>query len=337
MDNIKLNVIDIILLSNVEELISKLNSKSFSSKDASVLEEIVSSKRQQINDTQISIILNDAIEIIRICRLLLSKVELESSTSSVMIDSQQWRQLGSDRVYYKIDDFLKEMNMNKSISSLTYALGGTVFYTIVSRIEYIDFIHKEIKHLVRSISSIISPNESPGIQIAHNILERIDPSFSTLNKWIRGDNSKDFEKGVSILLTLSGFRTIHVGQEYETASLNARRTKYRLGKSNLDMIALSNDENHILLCQCTLGSIEQKTRDLMNITNEIRENIAGNDVQLHPIIITSVSNQQITSSLDNATNSGISVFTIEDLECMLKAINDSKSLSFGILNKLTKV
>jgi hypothetical protein len=82
----------------------------------------------------------------------------------------------------------------------------------------------------------------------HSILERIDPSFSTLSKWIKEDNSRDFERGISILLSLSGFRTIHTGEEYETASLNARRKEYRLGKSNIDIIALSNDrETHSLV------------------------------------------------------------------------------------------
>jgi hypothetical protein len=85
----------------------------------------VSAKKRQINDPQISIILNDALETIRICGLLLSKVELEGSENSVGIDSNEWRQLGSDNVYYRIDDILKEMNSNKSISSLTHVLGGT--------------------------------------------------------------------------------------------------------------------------------------------------------------------------------------------------------------------
>lgn len=85
----------------------------------------MSAKKRQINDPQISIILNDALETIRICGLLLSKVELEGSENSVGIDSNEWRQLGSDNVYYRIDDILKEMNSNKSISSLTHVLGGT--------------------------------------------------------------------------------------------------------------------------------------------------------------------------------------------------------------------
>jgi hypothetical protein len=66
-------------------------------------------------------------------------------------------------------------------------------------------------------------------------------------------------------------------------------------------------EKHILLCQCTTGSIENKIKDLSNIVHEIRKNIGGKDVEVHPVIMTAVSSQQITSSLDNAINNDMKV------------------------------
>lgn len=314
---------------------AKLDSKRFSSKDSNQLEQIIVTKNQQLDDKQISIILTDALEIIRLCGLLLSKAELETSSSTVRIDSNDWRQLGNDSVYYKLDDFLKEMHSNKYITSLSYALGGTVFYRLVNRAGYVDFIYGQIKGIIRNIGSILNPKKSLGIQITIDILRRIDPDLKIVTEWIRGNNSKDFEKGISILLPLCGFKTIYVGGEYENASLKARREKYKLGKSNIDMIALSKDERHVVLYQCTIDSIDNKIRDLINISTEVNKNIEWEDVELHPVIMTSVSRSRIVSSLDTALNNNISVFTIEDLEDIIKKLNDSKSSPYNILDKIS--
>jgi len=102
----------------------------------------VSSKKREVNDPQISVILSDAIETMKACGLLLSKIELESTSNAVRIDSEDWRQLGSDTIYYKIDDILRKMHINNNIGTLTHALGGTIFYIVVNRSEYTSFIRK---------------------------------------------------------------------------------------------------------------------------------------------------------------------------------------------------
>lgn len=297
------------------------------------MEQIIITTNKQNFDRHILLILNEALEIVRTCSLLFPKLDSESN-GTIRIDSTNWAEWGSVSVYTKLNAYLEEMRLTGSIVSLTRPVGQAFFFRLVNRIQYIDSIQEKIRELIKYIGKIINPNNKSGIRTVYNIVNRIDPDLQILRQWINGNNSKDFEKGVSLLLSLCGFNALHIGDEYENASLKARRTVHKIAKFNIDVISLSKTENQVLLCQCTVDTIGNKIGDLGNISKEIMSGIREN-IALYPVVITSVSKKKILSSIDTAIKNRISVITIEDLEEMIDGLKSGKSMGFEILNKLT--
>lgn len=320
-------------MSEVEILKDRLDSRKFSEEDCNHLERIITTTKEKDSDKNTLFILNESLEIVRTCGLLFSKLDSESS-GTIRIDSTDWAQWGSVSVYTKLNAYLEEMRLNGSIVSLTRPLGQVFFFRLVNRIQYTYSVQEKIKESIKNIWKFINPNNKPGIQTVYNIVNRIDPDLQKLKQWVSGNNSKDFEKGVSLLLSLCGFNSLHIGDEYENASLSARRSVHKISKSNLDVISLSRTENQVLLCQCTVNSIENKIGDLLNISTEIARGVTEN-IAVYPIIITSVSKKKMSSSFDTAIKNRISVITIEDLEELIDGLRSGKSMSFAILNKLT--
>jgi hypothetical protein len=91
------------------------------------------------------------------------------------------------------------------------------------------------------------------------LVERIDPDLKILESWLTGhtegrsihESAPSFEKGITLLLNLCGYRALHVGDKYEIAAEGGRHAAY--GKTNvgIDIIAFSPDQREVLLLQCT--------------------------------------------------------------------------------------
>jgi len=78
--------------------------------DCNRLEQIILNRKEQISDKQVLLILSEALEIVRICGLLFSKLESEHS-GNIRIDSTDWRQLGSESIYTKLNEYLGEYTL----------------------------------------------------------------------------------------------------------------------------------------------------------------------------------------------------------------------------------
>jgi hypothetical protein len=58
------------------------------------------------------------------------------------------------------------------------------------------------------------------------LVERIDPDLKILESWLTGhtegrsihESAPSFEKGITLLLNLCGYRALHVGDKYEIAA-----------------------------------------------------------------------------------------------------------------------
>jgi hypothetical protein len=81
-----------------------------------------------------------------------------------------------------------------------------------------------------------------------DVIDRIDPNLRILRLCLeggstKGNKSRDFEKGVTILLSICGLRVVHVGDEYEEVTKQSRHEKYRKTSIGLDIVALPRAED----------------------------------------------------------------------------------------------
>ncbi|MGC1932956.1 MAG: hypothetical protein WA667_28615 [Candidatus Nitrosopolaris sp.] len=104
-----------------------------------------------------------------------------------------------------------------------------------------------------------------------------------------------FEKGVTLLLNLCGYRALHVGDKYEDAAQEGRVANYGKANTGVDIVALSPDETEVLLVQCTTEwndqSINQKLSNISAITVELRTRFSAmeNSPELYSSVVASVS------------------------------------------------
>ena len=160
------------------------------------------------------------------------------------------------------------------------------------------------------------------------LINRIDPDLQTLEAWIRGrgkEPESDFEKGVAILLHLCGFQTVHVGDKYEMACLKTRREVYGKSTVTIDVLILSAD-NEIFICQCTTEWRDNKTIDLLNINQELKDRFSQKDnkLKINPVIFTKVERNLIPQTVKEAEDNNVKVVSIEDLLGLLEEIKNDK-------------
>jgi hypothetical protein len=161
-----------------------------------------------------------------------------------------------------------------------------------------------------------------------NVIERIDRDFRTLECWIRGDNggreSENFEKAVSILLSLCGLRSVHVGDIYETKTGQSRRNAHKKTSIGTDIVALlpSEEDKTIFLCQCTTEwKSEERIDDMLNFAHELRRVSKGIDIK--SVLITRLERDTIIEYEVTAKRRGVRVLTIDDLMSLLKDIRQN--------------
>lgn len=168
------------------------------------------------------------------------------------------------------------------------------------------------------------------LNVVSSIVNRIDPGYTTLESWISGLGMKrgrsknrecDFERAIAILLHLSGLNTVHVGCEFETASMQARVHRYNKAKISIDVLAYLPDKSHVYLCQCTTDWDEQKVSDLIDITNELRLDAAlSSTCEVHPVLISTADKTKATGAVIDAESNGVKVIGAHELEILLKSI-----------------
>jgi hypothetical protein len=160
------------------------------------------------------------------------------------------------------------------------------------------------------------------------LIERVDPNLEVLESWIEGAEpsmqSEKFERGVAILLFLCNLRSLHVGGAYEDKTKKARRSNYRKTSVNIDVFALTLNDDSIFVCQCTTDWNPDKVISILDITQEIRNRIPERKPSVYPVIITQVGSNTILDHMKIAEERSVKVVTIEGLRTLLKEIRQNK-------------
>lgn len=161
------------------------------------------------------------------------------------------------------------------------------------------------------------------------IVNRIDPGLEKLELWLEGESkSKDdkpteFEKAITILLSLSGFRAIHVGDKYETTTEPARHRAHKKGSTGTDtIVSLLAEDDAIFLCQCTTNWKNKKITDILDFSNEIGSILNDNQVKVYPVIFTQIQANQISASISDAEDQGVRIVTITELRKLLNEVRN---------------
>jgi hypothetical protein len=161
-----------------------------------------------------------------------------------------------------------------------------------------------------------------------NVIERIDRDLKILECWLRGENvegkSQDFETAVSILLSLCGLRSVHVGDIYETKTIQSRRNSHKKSSIGTDIIALlpSEEDKTIFLCQCTTEwKKDEKFDDMLNFAHEFRR--VSKDIDIKSVLITRLERDTISEYEATAKRRGVRVLTIDDLMALLNDIRQN--------------
>ena len=161
------------------------------------------------------------------------------------------------------------------------------------------------------------------------IMNRIDPGLEKLELWlegeskITGDRPTEFENAITILLSLCGFRAIHVGDKYETITEPTRHKAHKKASTGTDMIISPPAESDmIFLCQCTTNWNSKKITDILDFSNEMRSVLSDDQVRIYPVIFTQIQANQISASISDAEHQGVRVVTITELRKLLNDIRD---------------
>lgn len=212
------------------------------------------------------------------------------------------------------------LNYSQNSALFTYGKGNVIFFDLI-RVIYKNFItNTELK----------SPNKN----WAKSLVERIDPNLMILQSWLSGrtesgsarEIAPSFEKGVTLLLNLCGYRALHVGDKYEVAAEKGRILDYGKASPGIDIVALSPDEREVLLVQCTTEwndqSIKQKLSNISAITVELRErfSVMENSPELYSSLVVSVSRDTLSPSIGM-----LKQVKIVDVNDLLALLNDVRN------------
>jgi hypothetical protein len=161
-------------------------------------------------------------------------------------------------------------------------------------------------------SSVSDPTKH--LNPRHAINQLFDPKNDRLPLLLSnpgGDREKSFEGGVSTLLTLLGFSVSNYG----------RIPKFQEGP---DIIAMT-PSGHVAIVECTVGLLNQndKISKLVHRSRAIREKLANSGysgVEIQPVGVTLLSQEEVAADLDDARAHGIAVICKQNLEDALKQI-----------------
>ena len=141
-----------------------------------------------------------------------------------------------------------------------------------------------------------------------------DSDFEVIRKFltrtdVKGQQSRDFEIGISWLLWMLGFNVAHLGGTGKT-------------QDALDIVAVT-PKGHFALIECTTGLLksESKLQSLIARTETVRTNLndSGNGhLDVLPVIITSKSKAEVRADLDHAESLRVLVLTKEDIESLFE-------------------
>jgi len=177
-------------------------------------------------------------------------------------------------------------------------------------------------------SSVSDPTKH--LNPRHAINQLFDPQNDRLPLLLfnpGGGKEDSFEGGVSTLLTLLGFSVSNYG----------RFPKFQEGP---DIIAMTPG-GHVAVVECTVGLLNKKDKiaKLVQRTHAIREKLENSGysgVDIQPVCVTRLSQEEIAVDLEDARTHGIAVVCKQNLEDALKQIElplDADRF-FGNLKKL---
>lgn len=151
--------------------------------------------------------------------------------------------------------------------------------------------------------------------------QHLDPDFETLEEWVRGEgrqSSRNFEQGMSILLSLLGFIVEYLGL-FE--KLLQKRSKRPYG---VDIIAYSPDGVTVVLGQCiSTAPHNKKVINLKVTAKEIESRIQGNII---PVIFTLIEEETIKDEVERLAKEGIRVIGKQGIEQLLTFVRRRTSL-----------
>lgn len=155
------------------------------------------------------------------------------------------------------------------------------------------------------------------------VLERVDPNLQLLEDWIRGKgkrSSGDFERGLTMLLNLCGYRAIHVGTQYEDGTKQQRHKIYKKTTVGVDVIAFSHDNKKVLICQCCTEWKDEKLSDVLISKPELRSRILALPYppELHFAVVTCDSKKRLP--LDMNIPNEVRIIDIADLLTLLDEV-----------------
>lgn len=155
------------------------------------------------------------------------------------------------------------------------------------------------------------------------LLERIDPKLVKLEEWVRGlgaDVAGDFEKGITMLLNLCGFRAIHVGGNYENACQRERQQIYGISPVSIDVIAFSARDKEVLLIQCCTQWKDVKVNDISTIYTELQMHLSTleDSPKLHATVVTCASKRTIPPNI--MLSNQVKIIDITHLEVLLEEV-----------------
>jgi hypothetical protein len=287
----------------------------------------------------------DDLDSVRLVAVLLQKCEKMEPDHSILLHSE-WRSIGDGEayLYHRLTNMLHEMERNNIIHSLAFPSGGASMFTLTERHRYVEYLsnHGIVVKKVIAEELVMKGIELSRDDLSIIILKRLDPDLSGLEKWIYFSNQpEDFEKAITLLLCLCGFRALHVGDDYQQVSLLNRRDKYTKSKISIDVIAFSPLGSEVFICQCTTEWNDHKVIDLINITSELRGTISSpKNKKIYPVIITRVSENQLKESLVKAKEKYVTVLTRESLAKLLDEVKRNLSpyeMSYNLLLSSGKV
>jgi hypothetical protein len=175
-----------------------------------------------------------------------------------------------------------------------------------------------------------------------SIVNRTDPGYSILEKWIKGVSNvggEDFERGVAILFCLCGLNALHVGGGYENAAELNRKNVFPSPKSSMDVLAW-NLSNSFYICQCSLTSsrLTDKIDDIAAIANELEGIILKpytEKPKVHPLVITNVGRNLIhRDTIEKARNKHVKIITGDELSLLINFVRSNEIITIKDIQQL---
>jgi hypothetical protein len=126
---------------------------------------------QQQNSPIVRIICEDDIQVLKLARLFISKLNVDSSQNHIQIAGEDWRQenIEFSLIKFWVDDF----ELNRIINYKYYALGGHAGFTIVRRRDLLRYVYDEIMAVINNLRLSTESTEKQDETIITNVSNQI--------------------------------------------------------------------------------------------------------------------------------------------------------------------